>query len=196
MATERGQVTLLLGRLGDRDGNAEDELIPLVYNDLRGLARRAMSRETPNQTLQPTALVHEAFLRLMRQRVAWQNRGHFFAVAAQMMRRVLIDRAREKKAIKRGCGAAPTAVEEHMAVSEDRLDRVLIVDEALQRLARLDPRQARIVEMKIFGGLDGSEISEAIGVSEVTVKREWASAKAWLRRELSRMQEPRAPAAG
>ena len=175
---------LLAWRAGD--ASAGDRLLVAIYDELHRQAARAMRREGDAHTLQPTAVVHEAYLRLVDQRrVEWRNRAHFFGVAAQMMRRVLVDHARARLADKRGgamqrvplgdAGAAPA--------QDDDLD-VLALHDALERLAVLDPDQARLVELRYFGGLGIEDTAEALGVSPATVKREWAVARAWLRREL------------
>jgi RNA polymerase sigma factor (TIGR02999 family) len=179
-------VTALLLAWRSGDAQAGEQLLPMVYEELHRQAARAMRREDEAHTLQPTALVHEAYLRLVDQRrVEWKNRAHFFGVAAQAMRRVLVDHARSRLAEKRGgalqrvtlgdAGSEPNA--------HDGLE-VLALHEALERLAALDPEQARLVELRYFGGLGIDETAEALGVSSATVKREWAVARAWLRREL------------
>jgi RNA polymerase sigma factor, TIGR02999 family len=180
-------VTQLLLAWGNGDPVAGDRLLPLVYAELHRRANIAMRRENEGNTLQATALVHEAYLRLVDQdRIAWKNRAQFYGVAAQVMRRILIDHAREHLAQKRGGGAHQVTLSgiEAAADSDEAVD-VLALDEALQRLAQLDPRQARLVELRYFGGLSIEETAEALEVSPATVKREWATARAWLRRELS-----------
>ncbi len=182
-------VTQLLQAWGAGDSAAGERLLPAVYAELHRQAARAMRRESSEHTLQATALVHEAYLRLVdQQRVVWRNRAHFFGIAAQVMRRVLVDHARERHAAKRGGGAPQLVLGEADAVSapaaEDGVD-ILALHEALERLAALDPDQARLVELRYFGGLSIEETAEALGVSPATVKREWAIARAWLRRELS-----------
>jgi len=172
-----------------RAGNdaALDRLIPLVYDELRELARRYLRRERREHTLQPTALVHEAYLRLVdQQQAGWRNRAHFIAIAAQMMRRILVDHARAHDAAKRGSGAEKLSID---SVSEPAVDPevdVIALDAALERLAALDPVQARIVELRFFGGLTIEETSEVVGVGPTTVKREWQMARAWLFRELGK----------
>jgi RNA polymerase sigma factor (TIGR02999 family) len=186
MADAAGSVTALLRawRLGDR--GAVDRLAPLVYDELRRRARRYARGERPNHTLQPTALVHEVYLRLVRlDRVDWQDRVHFFAIAAREMRRVLVDSARARRYQKRGGGVAPVTFDEALAVSARSLDLVAL-DDALHLLARLDPRKARVVELRFFAGLTNAEIAAALGISTDTVTREWQMAKLWLRRELRR----------
>jgi RNA polymerase sigma factor (TIGR02999 family) len=181
-----GEVTLLLGQLGRGDAAAADRLAPLIYAELRGIAARSMSQERPDHTLQATALVHEAFLRLAGQRAAdWHNRAQFFAVAARVMRRVLLDHARRRHAAKRGCGRK-AALDEVAVVTEHNLDQIVMVDECLERLAALDPQQSRIIELHFFTGLTVPEIAHVMGKSPTTIKREWASARAWLLREMTR----------
>jgi RNA polymerase sigma factor (TIGR02999 family) len=179
---------LLLGwSAGDR--SAGEQLLTAVYSELRRQASRAMRRESDDHTLQATALVHEAYLRLVdQQRVEWRNRAHFFGVAAQLMRRILVDHARRRHAGKRGNGVRQLALEDADAIQEPPegggLD-VLVLHEAVERLAAMDERQARIVELRYFGGLNIEDTAEAMGISPATVKREWAVARAWLRRELA-----------
>lgn len=163
-----------------------ESLMPLVYDELRRLARAYMRRESPGNTLQPTALVNEAYLRLIDQReVRWQNRAHFFGIAAQLMRRILVDRARRHHAAKRGGAGQRVSLEEvNAAVSDNEVD-LISLDDALEKLAALDPQQSRVVELKFFGGLTIEEIAEVLGISPATIKREWSLAKAWLHREVS-----------
>jgi RNA polymerase sigma factor (TIGR02999 family) len=181
-------VTQLLLAWGAGDRSAGDRLLPAVYAELRRQAARAMRREPTEHTLQATALVHEAYLRLVDQRrVVWQNRAHFFGVAAQLMRRILVDHARARHAAKRGGAAQQLTLHDADAAAvsgEERVD-VLALHEALERLAALDAVQARLVELRYFGGLNIEETAQALDVSPATVKREWAIARAWLRRELS-----------
>jgi len=190
----RPEVTALLERWNRGDQTALEGLMPLVYDELRAVAARYLQAENPGHTLQPTALVHEAYLRLIGQdRVAWQNRAHFFAIAAQMMRRVLVDHARRKKAAKRD--AATFRIEmsgRDEGLPDDRDPEILDLDEALKGLEALDPRQARIVELRFFGGLTVEETAEVAGISPATVKREWRTARAWLRQELESAGEPNA----
>ena len=179
-------VTELLDQVQRGNATALDELIPLVYGELKALAARYLRAERPDHTLQPTALVHECFLRLVEQRNAsWNNRAHFFAIAAQAMRRILVDHARHHRAEKRGGSASAITLDENLiGASAEPLD-VEWVSDAVERLARLDERQARLVELRFFGGLTIEETATALGISPATVKREWLSAKAWLQRELS-----------
>jgi RNA polymerase sigma-70 factor, ECF subfamily len=183
-------VTPLLLAWGSGDKSAGERLLPAIYEELHRQASRAMRREADEHTLQPTALVHEAYLRLVDQRRAeWHNRAQFFGVAAQIMRRILVDHARAQHATKRG-GAMQqiTLGDAHQSASaaeDDTALDVLALHEALERLAIIDPDQARVVELRYFGGMTIEETAEALGISPATVKREWAVARAWLRRELS-----------
>jgi len=179
---QRKDVTQLLVDWGNGDRAALDELTPLVYEELRRMARRYMRREGPGHTLQPSALVNEAFLRLVDQRdVRWQNRAHFLGVAAQLMRRVLIDRARSRARAKRGGGTVRVSVSEAVAVAQQASD-MLALDRALTGLSEMDPRKGRIVEMKFFGGLTTEEVAVVLDVTPRTIEREWRAAKAWLHR--------------
>jgi len=183
--TTPGEVTRILQAWGRGDQQAVDRLMPLVYGELRRLARHYLRRERPDHTLQPTALVHEAYLRLVDQRgVTWQNRAHFFGVAAQAMRRILVDHARRHHAAKRGGPAFKVWLDDVVIAAKERSDDLLALDDALNRLAAMDPRQGQIVELRLFSGLTVEETAEALGISPATVKREWTSAKAWLTREL------------
>lgn len=180
-------VTGLLTAWSDGDPHALDALIPVVYEELRRIAARSLRRERSEHTLQATALAHEAFVRLVNQReVRWQNRAHFFAVAAQMIRRILVDHARRRASGKRGTAAKKVALEQVIVLSPGISVDMLAVDEALTRLAVLDPQLGRIVEMRFFGGLTVDEVAEVLRLSPRTVKREWHTAKAWLHHELSR----------
>ena len=162
-----------------------DSLLPLVYKELRRLAAGYLRREKPGQTLQPTALVHEAYMRLMKDRPdRWQNRAHFCAIAAHSMRQILIERARARGAAKRGGVRHRVTLDDALAAGEDRSIDLLALDEALERLAAIDPEQARLVELRFFGGLTVEETAEAMDISPATVKRHWTIAKAWLLREL------------
>ena len=182
-------VTELLLAWGAGDRAALDALMPTVYAELRRQAERALRRESAGHTLQATALVHEAYLRLVDQnRVAWRNRAHFFAIAAQMMRRVLVDHARTRLAAKRGGELQRVTLGDVGAGTADQGDGdidLLALHDALELLATIDPRQARLVELRYFGGLGIEETAEALEVSPATVKRDWAVARAWLRRELA-----------
>ncbi|HWS55486.1 MAG TPA: sigma-70 family RNA polymerase sigma factor [Pyrinomonadaceae bacterium] len=183
---EPQRLTQLLVAWSDGDQQALNELFPLVYDELRQLARRHMRRERRGHTLRTTALVNDAYLRLVDQRqVRWQNRAHFFAIAAQMMRRILVDHARAKHYEKRGGGAAHVPLEEAAVVAEGKAGEILALDEALKSLAEIDPRRARVVELRYFGGLSNEEIAEVLKVSTNTVTRDWNMARAWLYHELS-----------
>jgi RNA polymerase sigma factor (TIGR02999 family) len=182
-------VTALLQAWGAGDRDAGERLLPMVYAELRRQAARAMRRERAGHTLEPTALVHEAYLQLAgQQRAAWHNRVHFLGVAAHLMRRILVDHARARHAEKRGGGAVLLTLDDadgpNAAPAREADVEVLALHEALERLAALDPEQARLVELRYFGGLTIEETAEALAVSPATVKREWAIARSWLRREL------------
>jgi RNA polymerase sigma factor (TIGR02999 family) len=178
-------VTRLLLEWSSGNPEALDRLLPLVYDELRGIARQYLRHERAGHTLQPTALAHEAYLKLVdQQRVRWQNRAHFFAVAAQLIRRILVDHARSHGAAKRGGGVPAATLEAVLQPSMKRDLNVVALDDTLARLAALDARQARLVELRFFGGLNVEETAEVLGVSSATVKREWRTAKAWLHREL------------
>lgn len=185
--SDQPDITQLLIAWEGGDNAAAERLMPVIYDELHRQAARAMRRENDQHTLQATALVHEAWLRLAdQQRVTWKNRAHFFGIAAQMMRRVLVDHARGRLAEKRGGGVQQVTLSDvhgDAGGQNDDVD-VLALHEALERLATLDPDQARIVELRYFGGLNIEETAAATGVSPATVKREWAVARAWLRREL------------
>ncbi len=181
-------VTKLLHDWSEGDTSALEKLIPLVFEDLRQIAGRLFQRETDGHTLQPTALVSEVYLRLMDQRkVHWQNRKQFFGVAAMMMRRILVDHAKGKKAAKRGGGIPNIPLDEMIAVpeSQEEVD-VVALDEALTRLAEIDPRQGEIVQLRFFMGLSNEKIADILEISVTTVKREWRTARLWLFRELAR----------
>jgi RNA polymerase sigma factor (TIGR02999 family) len=179
------QVTELLVHWSQGDAGAREALIPLVYEELRRIARRRLWRERPNHTLQSAALVNEAYLRLVGQEAPHcQNRAHFFGVAAQLMRQILVDHARRRLAAKRGAGAPGFALDTKIGLPRKPEVDLVVLDEALKRLASLDPQQGRIVELRFFGGLSIEETSEVIGISPATVKREWATARAWLLREM------------
>jgi RNA polymerase sigma factor (TIGR02999 family) len=184
-----GEVTQLLAKLASGDAGVSERLIALVYAELRAMAGRCMRRERPGHTLQATVLVHEAFLRLVGEHdVQWQSRTHFFAIAAKVMRRVLIHYAREHRALKRGGAGARIDLEDALLVAEDHLEDVLVVDESLKKLAAIDPEQSRLVELRFFAGMTVEETAEVMGISTATVKREWSHAKAWLRREMNGRQ--------
>jgi RNA polymerase sigma factor (TIGR02999 family) len=180
------EVTQILQAWSGGDARAPERLMPFVYDELRRLARAFLSREREGHTLQPTALVNEAYLRLVGQtRVSWQGRAHFYAVASSMMRRVLIDHARAHATEKRGGGVRRLSLEELRVPLEERAAGFLALDEALERLGRMDERKCRVVEMRFFGGLTDEEIAEVLGVTTRTVLRDWQKARLWLYRELS-----------
>ena len=181
------EVTQLLNEWSNGDQAALDKLMPLVYGELRLMARRYMARQNPSHTLQTTALINEAYLKLVGQAEKhWQNRAHFFGVAAQAMRCILVDYARSRQYEKRGGGAQQVSLDEALTVSHERAAELVALDDALQELAKVDPRKCRVVELRFFGGLSVEETAEALKVSEVTVMRDWSLAKAWLHRELSK----------
>jgi len=181
-------VTILLRKLSEGDSEAPEELMPLVYDELRRLAYGYMQNERTGHTLQATALVHEAYVRLVDwENVTWQNRAHFFAVAAQLMRKILVDHARTRGAEKRGGGAGRLGLDEAVSFPAARRDvDVIALDEGLQALAQLDKVQAQIVELRFFGGLTIEQTAHALDLTPAVVRREWTVAKAWLHREISR----------
>ncbi len=179
-------VTQMLIEWND-SGNAPARLMPLVYDELRRLARSYLRRERPDHTLQPTALVHEAYLRLVDQsRIKWQNRAHFFGIAAQMMRRILIDHARAHASEKRGGARQRLSLDEAAFLPEERAADLIALDDALKQLALTDKRKSQVVELRFFGGLSVNETAEVLGVHPATVDRDWIVAKAWLYRELGK----------
>jgi len=186
MPDESGQVTALLTRLRRGDQRAAEQLVPLVMDELRRLARYYLKDERTGHTLQPTALVHEAYLKLAGyQNLNWESRSHFIGVAASLMRQILIDSARRHRAAKRGRQFEKVSLDEHRDFLQvEHSDELLALDEALHRLEKMNSRQCRIVELRYFGGLSVEETAEALRVSPITVKREWATARAWLRAEL------------
>jgi RNA polymerase sigma factor (TIGR02999 family) len=182
----RSELTQLLLAWRDGDAGALERLTPLVYGELRGLAHRYIKRGFAGESLQTTALVHEAYVRLAGpHKIAWQNRAHFFAVCARLMRNVLVDRARSRRAARHGGGHLHVALDDAAHVSPEKQIDVLALDEALGRLAVIDPRKSQVVEMRYFGGMSVEETAEALSLSPITVKREWSKAKAWLYRELT-----------
>ena len=186
-----GEITALLDAVKSGDSGAESRLMALMYRDLHARARLYMQRERRDHTLQPTALVHEAFLRLMREgAVELHSRTHFLAAASIVMRRVLVDHARGRAAAKRHGGQVQVELAEGMAAEAPNLEDMLTLDEALTRLAACDARQARVVELLFFGGLTEEEAAESLGVSSRTVKRDWRSARAWLQAQLARRNVP------
>jgi RNA polymerase sigma factor (TIGR02999 family) len=181
-----GDVTQLLIAWNDGDESALEKLVPLVYGELRRLARHHMRRERADHTLQTTALINEAYLELVDIRnVHWQNRAHFFALCARLMRRILVDFARSRHYAKRGGGAQPICLDQSVAVSPEHSPDLVAVDEALQSLAKMDSRKAKVVELRFFGGLTVEETAEVLKVSPETVRRDWRLAKVWLLREIS-----------
>jgi RNA polymerase sigma factor (TIGR02999 family) len=188
------EVTQLLAAVSEGDSRASAKLLPLVYDELRKLAKARMAHEPTGQTLQPTALVHEAYLRLVGDtNVTWDNRGHFFAAAALAMRRILVERARSRNRIKRGGGRARVELTDGALVSEPPDDDLLILDEALERLEKYDKRKADVVMLRYFAGLSIEETAAALGVSPATVKNEWTFARAWLHREIGKSEGADAP---
>lgn len=186
MPEPSADVTRLLQDWSHGDAETLERLIPLVFDDLRQMARRHFAREPPGHTLQPTALVSEVFLRLRGQReIQWENREQFFAIAAILMRRILVDYAKGRHTKKRGEGMVKVPLKAALDIAEAKNLDVGALDDALSRLAELDPRQARIVELRFFTGLKHEEIAELLGISLTTVKREWNTARLWLHRELS-----------
>jgi len=180
------EITELLEHWSGGNQAALDQLYPLVYEELRRLARSYMRREPKGHTLQTTALINEAYVRLVdQQSVRWQNRSHFFAISAQIMRRILVDHARQHLQAKRGGGAKRISLDEVMIVAKERSAEVLMLDEALSNLARLDPRRSQVVELRYFAGLSNSEIASVLKISENTVMRDWNLARAWLYQQLS-----------
>jgi len=186
MAAAPQEVSQLLVEWRNGDQEALDRLMPLVYDELRRIAGRYMNRERSEHTLQTTALVNEAYLRLVDQKnVDWQNRAHFFAVAASVMRHLLVDHARARGRIRRGADPQQVSLDEAALISEQKGEEMIALDEALTKLAAIDERKVKIVELRYFSGLSAEETATVLGVSEITVKREWLKAKAWLYRELS-----------
>jgi len=183
---QQPDVTALLVDWSNGDQQALEDLMPLVYGELRRLAASYLRRERPSNTLQSTMLVHEAFLRLVNQRdVQWKSRAHFYGIAAQMIRRILVDHFRQHQAGKRGAGAVKLELDDAMAVAQQTELDLVGLDDALEKLAALDERQGRIVELRFFAGLSVEETAEVMKISPATVKREWSSARAWLFREMT-----------
>jgi len=184
--TKGSEIASILQEVSDGDREAADRLMPLVYDDLRAIAARLLRRERSGHSFQPTELVHEAYMKLVDQKqVDWQGRTHFYAIGAQAMRRILTDHARAKLRLKRGQRPHRVEWSDNFALSIDNLEDVLALDEAMTKLEKLDPRQARIVELRFFGGLKVQEVADYLGVSTRTVELDWTMVKAWLRRELS-----------
>ena len=187
MADTGNNVTNLLLRWGDGDREALDALTPLVYDELRKLASRYLRRERPDHTLSSTALVHEAYMKLIDQRhVQWQNRNQFFGLASEMIRRILVDHARARLTSKRGGQVYKLSLDEALAAAEEKDLDLVALDDALKSLGEADPQQSRIVELRYFGGLTIEQTAEVIGISPATVKRDWVVAKAFLKREMTR----------
>jgi RNA polymerase sigma factor (TIGR02999 family) len=186
MTSLQKSVTQLLIEWREGDETALDRLIPLVYDEMRRLARSYMRRERREHTLQTTALINEAYIRLVDHKgMRWQNRAHFYAVAAQAMRRVLVDHARSRRYIKRGGDAIIVELDQAALVAQEQAAEIVALDEALSGLAAIDPRQSKVVELRYFGGMSVEETAEVLGVSDVTVMRDWRAAKAWLLRAIS-----------
>jgi RNA polymerase sigma factor (TIGR02999 family) len=185
-ASVPGAVTRLLVQWGEGRQDALPALMPLIYDELRGLARRYLRQEGSANTLRSVELVHEAYFRLVDQKhMSWKNRAQFLGIAAQLMRRILVDRVRRHRALKRGAAASKLSLTDAMDVPETREVHLLLLDDALQSLEQLDPQQGRIVELRFFGGLSIEEVAEVLGVSTGTVKRGWAMARAWLHHQMS-----------
>ncbi len=190
MAQPPGEVSQLLVAWNKGDGAALNRLMPLVYEELRRMARRHMGRQQPGGTLQTTALINEAYVRLVGQPAKkWQNRSHFFAVGAQAMRHILVDYARSRQSAKRGGGVRPVSLDQAMFATDERAAELVAVDEALTELATLHSRQSRVVEYRFFGGLTVEETAEVLQVSPETVMRDWRMAKAWLHRALGESEK-------
>jgi RNA polymerase sigma factor (TIGR02999 family) len=178
-------ISQLLEQSSNGNKEALDQLMPIVYEELRRLARHYMRHERAGQTLQTTALVNEAYVRLVNYKMDWQSRAHFFAIAAQAMRRILVERARKHRAAKRGGDAQRVSFDDAATVSPQRIEEMLAVENALASLEELDPRRGRIVELRFYGGLNVEETAHVLGISSPTVKREWRAAKAWLHRSIT-----------
>jgi len=193
MCADGGQVTLLLKAMKSGDKTAAEQLLPLVYNELHRLARSYMHRERADHTLQPTALINEAYLRLARENVDWQSRQHFIGVAANVMRRLLVDHARAHNAGMRAGGLQRVELEEGFMVSSERSNEVIALHEALTALEGVDPRQAKVVELRYFGGFSVAEIADILEMSPRSVKRHWALARIWLHKRMKQFGDPPAP---
>ncbi|MGA7158881.1 MAG: sigma-70 family RNA polymerase sigma factor [Acidobacteriaceae bacterium] len=187
MDVEKGEVTHLLNQMTKGEAGAAEKLLPLVYSELHRLAASYMRRERPDHTLQATALINEAYLRLCRDDAKWNSREHFIGMAAKVMRHVLIDYARAHKAQQRDGGLQRVELHEDLAISPEKLEEVLLLDEALKRLEMLHPRQVQVVEMRYFGGLSLEQIASLLGISVRSVKRDWSLARIWLFRELEQV---------
>jgi RNA polymerase sigma-70 factor, ECF subfamily len=184
MDSQPGEITQLLQAMHTGDSSAADKLLPLVYKELHRLAAAYMRRERPDHTLQPTALINEAYLRLAGEDVDWNGRAHFIGLAAHVMRQVLVDHARAHKAERRAGGLRRVDMDENLAIAPERLGEIQFIDEALERLARRNQRQARVVELRYFGGLSVEQIASVLGIAPRSVKRDWSLARIWLHREL------------
>jgi len=190
MKPEKGDVTQLLNEMASGKSGAAEKLLPLVYAELHRLAAAYMRKERPDHTLQATALINEAYLRLAKDNGEWNNREHFIGMAANVMRHVLVDYARAHKALQRDGGLQRVEMQEDFAISKNKLEEIVSLDEALRRLESLEPRQAKVVEMRYFGGLSTEQIASFLGVSERSVKRDWSLARIWLFRELKDGRDP------
>ena len=190
MCAADGEVTLLLKAMKNGDESASEKLLPLVYSELHRLAKSYMRRERPDHTLQPTALINEAYLRLARDSVDWQSRQHFIGVAANVMRRLLVDNARAHNAERRSGGADRVELGEGLMVSIERSDEVLALHDALTGLEGVDPRQAKVVELRYFGGFSVAEIGDILEMSPRSVKRHWALARIWLLKKMTKVRDP------
>jgi RNA polymerase sigma factor (TIGR02999 family) len=192
--TSTNDITKLLQGWQGGDGAALDALVPVVYKELRRLAHYELRKERPDHTLQSTALVHEAYFRLVgRDLPQWEGRTHFFAIAGKLMRQILVDYARRRRASKRGSGVCMLTLDDAMAMPQGKDVDVVAVDDALNTLAEVDPRQSRVVELRFFAGLSLEETSEVMGIATATVQRDWTAARAWLHREISRRPIPPRP---
>jgi RNA polymerase sigma-70 factor, ECF subfamily len=190
MCAADGEVTLLLKAIKNGDESASEKLLPLVYSELHRLAKSYMRRERPDHTLQPTALINEAYLRLARDNVDWQSRQHFIGVAANVMRRLLVDHARAHNAERRSGGADRVELEEGLMVSIERSGEVIALHDALTGLEGVDPRQAKVVELRYFGGFSVAEIGDILEMSPRSVKRHWALARIWLLKQMNKVRDP------
>jgi len=190
-SSRSSRITQLLETFEPGDRHAEEQLFADVYTELRALAARYLQRERKNHTLQPTALVHEAYLKLVGQtRVDWQGRAHFLAIAAHAMRQILVDHARRHRAARRGGNRHRIALDDNLVIEPDRNVDLLAIEDALTKLTKLDPRQAQMIELRFFGGLSIAEVAKVTGISKRSVEREWTMIRAWLRRELGRSDVP------
>ncbi|MBK6748570.1 MAG: sigma-70 family RNA polymerase sigma factor [Pyrinomonadaceae bacterium] len=190
MSLPQHEITYLLSKWSQGDSTAFDQLVPIVYPELRRIARRYMKKESSGHTLQTSALINEAYLRLVDDRsVRWQDRSHFFAVSSQIMRHILVDHARKHRSGKRGAGVMHVAFDEGTVGIQKKAEEFIALDAALSDLGKIDARKSRIVELRFFGGLTVDETAEALGLSPITIKREWRTARAWLLREIGNFDE-------